>query len=274
MISFCVLIPVYRNDKPEDFRAAVKSISETQTITPNEVLIIVDGPIPEPLRQTIVGLQKEISYMRILWQKENKGLGTALRIGVEHASHELIARMDSDDISMPDRFRLQLEMFEKDSELSIAGSDITEFIGTPDNIVARKAVPTENGKIKNYMKSRCPFNHMTVMFKRSEVLKVGNYQDWFWNEDYYLWIRMTMAGCKFANISEPLVNVRVGKDMYARRGGMRYFKSEAGIQRYMYGHKLISLPRYVVNVAIRFIIQVLMPNNIRGFIFQKLFRSK
>ncbi len=274
MISFCVLIPVYRNDKPEDFRAAVKSISETQTITPNEVLIIVDGPIPEPLRQTIVGLQKEISYMRILWQKENKGLGTALRIGVEHASHELIARMDSDDISMPDRFRLQLEMFEKDSELSIAGSDITEFIGTPDNIVARKAVPTENGKIKNYMKSRCPFNHVTVMFKRSEVLKVGNYQDWFWNEDYYLWIRMTMAGCKFANISEPLVNVRVGKDMYARRGGMRYFKSEAGIQRYMYGHKLISLPRYVVNVAIRFIVQVLMPNNIRGFIFQKLFRSK
>lgn len=274
MISFCVLIPVYRNDKPEDFRAAVKSISETQTITPNEVLIIVDGPIPEPLRQTIVGLQKEISYMRILWQKENKGLGTALRIGVEHASHELIARMDSDDISMPDRFRLQLEMFEKDSELSIAGSDITEFIGTPDNIVARKALPTENGKIKNYMKSRCPFNHMTVMFKRSEVLRVGNYQDWFWNEDYYLWIRMTMAGCKFANISEPLVNVRVGKDMYARRGGMRYFKSEAGIQRYMYGHKLISLPRYVVNVAIRFIVQVLMPNNIRGFIFQKLFRSK
>lgn len=274
MISFCVLIPVYRNDKPEDFRAAVKSISETQTITPNEVLIIVDGPIPEPLRQTIVGLQKEISYMRILWQKENKGLGTALRIGVEHASHELIARMDSDDISMPDRFRLQLEMFEKDSELSIAGSDITEFIGTPDNIVARKAVPTENGKIKNYMKSRCPFNHMTVMFKRSEVLKVGNYQDWFWNEDYYLWIRMTMAGCKFANISEPLVNVRVGKDMYARRGGMRYFKSEAGIQRYMYVHRLISLPRYIVNVTIRFIVQVLMPNNIRGFVFQKLFRSR
>lgn len=274
MISFCVLIPVYRNDKPEDFRAAVKSISETQTITPNEVLIIVDGPIPEPLRQTIVGLQKEISYMRILWQKENKGLGTALRIGVEHASHELIARMDSDDISMPDRFRLQLEMFEKDSELSIAGSDITEFIGTPDNIVARKALPTENGKIKNYMKSRCPFNHMTVMFKRSEVLKVGNYQDWFWNEDYYLWIRMTMAGCKFANISEPLVNVRVGKDMYARRGGMRYFKSEAGIQRYMYVHRLISLPRYIVNVTIRFIVQVLMPNNIRGFVFQKLFRSR
>ena len=115
---------------------------------------------------------------------------------------------------------------------------------------------------------------MTVMYKRSDVLKAGNYQDWFWNEDYYLWIRMMMAGGKFANISDPLVNVRVGKDMYARRGGIKYFKSEAGIQRYMYVHGLISLPQYIVNVTIRFIVQVLMPNNIRGFVFQKLFRSR
>lgn len=273
-MQFSVLMSVYGKDNPEDFRTAVESVSIRQTVIPDELLVVVDGPVPESLRHTITSLDEDIGYMRILWQKENKGLGTALRIGIENASYEFIARMDSDDIAMPDRFERQLKMFENIPGLSMVGSNITEFIGLPDNIVGRRAVPSEDKGIKAYMKSRCPFNHMTVMYKRSDVLKAGNYQDWFWNEDYYLWIRMMMAGCKFANISDSLVNVRVGKDMYARRGGIKYFKSEAGIQRYMYGHKLISLPRYIVNVTIRFIVQVLMPNNIRGFVFQKLFRSK
>lgn len=273
-MQFSVLMSVYGKDKPEDFRTAVESVSIRQTVVPDELLVIVDGPVQESLRTAIVDLEEKIRYMKILWQEENKGLGTALRVGVENASYEFIARMDSDDIAMPDRFERQLEMFEKDPGLSMVGGDITEFIGAPDNIVGRRTVPAQGGKIKSYMKSRCPFNHMTVMFKRSEVLKAGNYQDWFWNEDYYLWIRMMMAGCKFANISAPLVNVRVGKGMYARRGGMKYFKSEAGIHRYMYDHDLISFPRYIFNVAVRFAVQVLMPDNIRGLVFRKLFRSK
>lgn len=274
MMPFTVILPVYKNDKPENLYIAVESISEKQTVKPDEILIVVDGPIPERLILIINELCNRISNIRVLRQPENKGLGSALQIGIENATYEIIARMDSDDISEPDRFEKQLKVFETNPTLSLVGGNITEFIDSPENIVGRRVVPQSNDEIYSYMKSRCPFNHMTVMYKRSDVLKAGNYQDWFWNEDYYLWIRMMMAGCKFANISEPLVNVRVGKDMYARRGGMRYFKSEAGIQRYMYVHRLISLPRYIVNVTIRFIVQVLMPNNIRGFVFQKLFRSR
>jgi hypothetical protein len=106
------------------------------------------------------------------------------------------------------------------------------------------------------------------------VLQVGNYLDWYCNEDYYLWIRMVEAGLKFANLPETLVNVRVGKEMYARRGGWKYFKSEANLQGYMFKHGIISFPRYCFNVAVRFGVQVAMPNQLRGLIFQKLFRNQ
>ncbi|MCM1140285.1 MAG: hypothetical protein NC453_17090 [Muribaculum sp.] len=114
---------------------------------------------------------------------------------------------------------------------------------------------------------------MSVTTLRSRVVAVGNYLDWLFNEDYYLWIRMAEAGYGFANLPDILVNVRVGKDMYARRGGWRYFKSEKGLQDYMLKRKMISMPRYCYNVLGRFVIQVAMPNRLRGFIFQKLFRK-
>ena len=274
MKPFSVLMSVYKLDKPDYFRTAVESISIKQTVKPNEVLIVVDGPVPDDLRSMIEFLAEEISYVHILWQKENKGLGTALQVGMENASNEIVARMDSDDIAINTRFAKQLPAFDEDPALSIIGSSISEFVGDPYNVVGRRDVPTTNEEIRKYMKSRCAFNHMTVMYKRSEVMKVGNYQDWYWNEDYYLWIRMMLGGCRFANISEPLVKVRVGKDMYARRGSIRYFKSEVGIQTYMYKHNIIAFPRYCFNVFVRFVIQVLMPNKVRGGVFRLLFRSK
>lgn len=265
---------VYRNDKPVDFRLAVESISIRQTVKPAEVLIVVDGPVPEALQAEIVDISNTIDLVRVLWLKENKGLGRALQHGVREAAYDIVARMDSDDIAVPDRFGKQIAAFEADSELCIVGGNIDEFIDTPNNIVGKREVPPDHDSICRYMKKRCALNHVTVMFRKGEVLRVGNYQDWFWNEDYYLWIRMMLGNCKFANIPEPLVNVRVGKDMYARRGGMAYFKSEEGLQRYMLKHGLINLPLYCFNVLVRFVVQVVMPNQLRAFVFQKLFRKK
>ena len=161
----------------------------------------------------------------------------------------------------------------QDPQLSIVGGTISEFIDNPDNVVGLRVCPLTNVEIREYMKARCALNHVAVMFRKSEVLRVGNYQDWFWNEDYYLWIRMQLAGCKFANLLDILVNVRVGKDMYARRGGWKYFRSEEGIQRYMLKHKLIGLHRYLYNVIIRFILQVAMPNCVRGWVFRTFARK-
>lgn len=274
MNHFSVVMSVYRNDKIEWVKGAIESIISAQTYKPNEILIVVDGPISEQLSQLLLKYENNKEYnFKIIWLSENKGLGNALRIATELAKNDLIARMDSDDVSLPDRFEKQIKYLQDNPDCDLIGGQIVEFVGCEDNIVGKREVPISNEAIYIWMKKRCPFNHMTVMFRKSKVLSVGNYIDWHFNEDYYLWIRMDEAGYKFANLPDTLVNVRVGKDMYARRGGWKYFKSEKGLQDYMYKKKIISLPRYLFNVVVRFGVQVAMPNKVRGFIFQKLLRK-
>ena len=116
-------------------------------------------------------------------------------------------------------------------------------------------------------------NLMTVMFKKSDIMKVGGFMDWYCEEDYYLWIRLTLGGYKFYNLQENLVNVRVGKEMYQRRGGMKYFKSEARLQKYMLDKDIINWGGYLINVTKRLIVQVLLPNKIRGWVFRTFARE-
>lgn len=271
--KFSVAMSVYKNENPQYFRITLDSVIN-QTVTPSEIILVVDGPVSDELSSIITEYQSRYNYFKPIFLEKNEGLGNALRIAVEASSNELIARMDSDDISVPDRFEKQLRCFEQDDSLSILGGNISEFIGDESNIVGRRIVPTDDKEIRKYLKKRCPFNHVTVMFKKSEVLKVGNYHDWFWNnEDYYLWIRMYEAGCHFGNLPDTLVNVRVGTDMYKRRGGKKYFKSETALQKYMLDKKIIGASRYAFNVTVRFIIQVIMPNSVRGFVFKKFARK-
>ena len=269
---FSVCTSVYKNDNPEFVKVALDSIATEQTLCPSEVVLVVDGPVPDPLSDVIKSYESS-EVFHVIRLSENKGLGNALKLGVENAKYPIIARMDSDDISAPDRFEKQLKYLEEHQDCDIVGGQMTEFIDEPENIVGRRDVPLTNEDIYKYMKSRCGLNHVTVMFRKDAVLKAGNYHDWFWNEDYYLWVRMMLAGCKFANLPDVLVNVRSGKDQYARRGGMKYFKSEEGIQRLMLKNHLVSFPRYLFNVSARLVVQVLMPNWLRGFVFQKLFRK-
>lgn len=270
---FSVCMSVYKNDKPAEVAVALGSLIN-QSASPTEIVLVVDGPIPTALSSVLddfVG--KYTDLFNIIRLPKNKGLGNALKLATEAAKYELIARMDSDDICLPGRFEKQLECFEQIPDLSIVGGTISEFIDTPDNVVGHRVCPLTDVEIKEYMKSRCGFNHMSVMFRKSEVLRVGNYQDWFWNEDYYLWIRMLLGGCKFANLPDVLVNVRVGKDMYARRGGWKYFKSEAKLQHYMWINGVIGNGRYLYNVAIRFAVQVAIPNSVRGWVFRTFARK-
>lgn len=273
-MPFSVLMPVYHGDKPQFFERAINSITDAQTLKPDEIIIVVDGPVPWPLDDIIRRCEFSTDYnFKIIRLPENKGLGNALRIGMEEACNEIVARMDADDISMPDRFEKQMHYLHAHPECDVLGGQITEFIDCEKNIIGKRAVPYKNDEILMWLKKRCPFNHMSVTALRSRVLKVGNYIDWHFNEDYYLWIRMAEVGCGFANLPDTLVNVRVGKDMYARRGGWRYFKSEKGLQDYMLRKQIIGLPRYLFNVTIRFGVQVLLPNKIRAFVFKTIFRN-
>ena len=273
--KFSVCMSVYKNDRPEYVDIAIQSIFIKQTVKPNEIVLVVDGPISIELESLIDNYATKYSEIfTIIKLEKNQGLGNALRVAVEKAKYDWVARMDSDDIAAPDRFEKQKSFLQENLDVDIVGGQITEFIDVESNIVGLRNVPLLSADINVYIKDRCPFNHMTVMFRKDKILAVGNYIDWHYNEDYFLWIRMFLAGCQFANLPETLVNVRVGKEMYQRRGGWKYFLSEAKLQKYMFDNDIIGIIRFVYNVFGRFVIQVLMPNKLRGFVFQKLFRVK
>lgn len=275
MDKFSVVTSVYRNDKPEFVRVALDSMLVEQTLKPSEIVLVRDGSVPVDLERLLFEYEAKYSdVMHIIRLDKNGGLGNALKLGVENATYSLVARMDSDDICLPKRFEKQMAYMAEHQECDIVGGQMTEFIGEPTNVVGKRVVPESNEAIYEYMKSRCALNHVTVMFRKDTILKVGNYQDWFWNEDYYLWVRMMMIKCVFANLSDVLVNVRSGEDQYARRGGMKYFKSEEGIQRLMLDNKLINRYEYSVNVAKRLIVQLLLPNWLRGWVFRTFARKK
>ena len=268
--NFSVSMCVYGKDDPQHFKTALESILN-QTAMPDEVVLVVDGPVPEALGN-IISQYENNPIFNIIRFDENRGHGEARRAGLEACEFELVALMDADDISTPDRFEKQIKLFKQDSQLSIVGGNITEFVDNPENIVGKRIVPEDDHEIKEYMKKRCPMNQMTVMFKKTDVCSVGGYIDWYCDEDYYLWLRMALEGMKFKNLFDTLVNVRVGKEMYSRRGGYKYFKSEARLQVYMLKNRVIGPVTFLINVLKRLIVQVLLPNRLRGWVFKKFAR--
>ena len=271
-IKFSVSMCVYGKDNPLWFETAVESVIN-QTVRASEIVLVVDGPVPDEL-DSIIKKYEAMTEFKVIRFEENQGHGNARRAGLKAATYEIVALMDADDICVPERFEKQLEIFANDPTVDIVGGNISEFIGDPENIVAKRDVPSVDAEIKEYMKKRCPMNQMTVMFKKSSVEQVGGYLDWYCDEDYYLWIRMAIANMKFANMPDTLVYVRVGEQMYQRRGGRKYFRSEAKLQKYMLKHKIIGFGTYTVNVTKRFIVQRLLPNKIRGWVFKKFARKK
>lgn len=270
--KFSVSMSTYANDNPDWLKEAVESILNS-TVKPDEVVLVVDGPIPQVIDDIVTEYESNPIF-KVIRLVENQGHGNARRTGLENCSNDLVALMDSDDISLPERFKKQLAVFNENPELSIVGGNITEFINEPENVVGKRTVPENDCEIKEYIKTRCPMNQVTVMFKKKDIDEVGGYIDWFCEEDYYLWLRMYLKDMKFANLPDILVNVRVGEDMYQRRGGIKYFISEAKLQKYMLNNKVIGFKTYFMNVVKRLIVQVLLPNKIRGFVFKKFAREK
>ena len=272
-LPFTVAMSVYKNDNALYFDRALKSITAEQTVMPNEIVLVVDGPVGEDINAVIEKYSSQYDIFKIIRLEENLGLGNALKVAIENSTNEIIARMDSDDISMPNRFENQLSLIET-TKADIVGGCVSEFVENENDIVSYRVVLTTDDRIKKDLKKRCPMNHSTVMFRKQSVLGAGGYMDWYYNEDYYLWIRMAKNGCKFANSDSIYVNFRLGKDFYKRRGGIRYFKSEMGLQRYMRKNKMISFCRYLINGIKRFIVQVIMTTRLRGWAFRKFARKR
>lgn len=260
---------LYKKEHPEYLRLALDSMIN-QTVKPDEIVLVEDGPLTDELYEVIDEYKDRLNIVK---NEKNMGLGLALNEGLKACRNELVARMDTDDISETRRCEKQLEYFSEYPDTAILGGQIAEFIGSVDNVIGRRIVPETDAELKNYLKVRCPFNHMTVMFKKTEVLKAGNYQDWFWNEDYYLWVRLALQGSVFANLPDTFVYTRVGEDMYKRRGGKKYYISEIKLQRYMLSHKVIGYSTYLMNCGKRLILEILMPASLRGWVYKRFARS-
>lgn len=270
--KYSVLMSTYKNDNPKYLQIAINSMLN-QTIPPDQIVIVEDGEISDALHEIITDFKKRYPHIfNIRRNEKNLGLGLSLRNGLKICRNEFVARMDADDIARVDRCEKQLQYMSEHPKVAVVGGQIQEFCGLPSDVIGKRTVPLADADIKVYMKKRCPFNHMTVMFKKSDIEAVGGYRHWLYNEDYYLWIRMALAGLMFANIQDILVDVRVEMDMYRRRGGSAYFKSEYGIQTLMLRKGIINPFRYTVNITERFVLQIILPNRLRSMVYKRFAR--
>lgn len=272
-MKYSFLTSVYKNTNVNEMKETFASLF-AQTIPADEIVIVEDGTVSDNLQQYLNELEAENPQIKRVKLSENQGLGIALQKGLEACSNDIVARIDTDDVCAVNRMEFQLAQFEKNPELDLVGSNMSEFQDSADNIVSVRTVPETHEEICAYMKARCPFNHISVVFKKSSVLKAGNYQPWHYNEDYYLWIRMYLKGCKFYNVQEVLCSARVNEAMYQRRGGIRYFKSEKNIFRFMRKNKMISFFAYEKAVFLRFVLQILLPNRMRKWVFLHFARQR
>lgn len=271
--NYSVLMSVYYKEHPEYLRQSMQSIYD-QTIPTNDFVLVCDGPLTPALDTVITDMQKIFGFrLHVIRLLKNGGLGNALNVGMQQCKNNLVARMDSDDISRSDRCERQLAVFRDHPEFSLVSGIVEEFSDTIDHVTVRRIVPEQQADILAFAKKRNPFNHPCIMYKKSDVEAAGGYQDFYLLEDYYLWIRMLQQGFIGYNLQEPLLWMRAGSDMYKRRGGWKYFLSQHKLLSYMHQSKFISYSQYLMSIFIRLGV-AMAPNNCRSFIFNNILRRK
>lgn len=248
MQSYSVLMSVYKKDDPSFLIAAIESMLK-QTVLCEQFIIVEDGPLPESLQYVIDGYaSKQPELFSVVKLSENMGLGRALDKGLEVCRNDLVARMDADDISLPSRCEKLLDLFAKNPKLGLAGTNIDEFYDDPQNVVSSRKVPCDYESICKFMRRRSPFNHPSVMFKKSEVVRCGGYGKMKRKQDFDLFARMLNMDCLALNIDESLLLFRSNKDNYKRRRSWEYCKSyiDVALVNYKRGYCSIIDLAYIV----------------------------
>lgn len=269
--QYSVLMSVYVKEKADHLRMAIDSIWN-QTVKSNDFVLVCDGPLTDELNAVIEKMQHEHSELHVVRLEKNGGLGNALNTGIKECKNELVARMDSDDISRPERCEKQLAVFSTYLEVSIVSGIVEEFSTSTEVIEARRVLPEKQEEILTFAKKRNPFNHPCVMYKKSAVEEAGGYQDFYLLEDYFLWIRMLQKGIVGYNLQEPLLWMRAGSDMYKRRAGWKYAKSQKALFKYMKDSGFINEGQYMKSVAVRTASSI-TPNWLREFMFKNYMRK-
>ena len=270
--QYSVLMSVYCKEKSTYLKQAIESIQE-QTLPTNDFVLVCDGPLTSELNAVIDEKEHEMAgQIHIVRLPQNVGLGRALNEGLKHCKNELVARMDSDDIAYVDRCERQVKLFQAKPEISVCSGIVEEFTDLPEHVESRRVPPETNREIREFAKKRNPFNHPCVMYKKSAVEAVGSYQDFYLLEDYYLWLRMLIAGYQGYNIQEPLLYMRAGSGMYKRRSGMKYARSQVALFKFMRDEKFICTAAFVKSCLTR-VGSSLVPNRLRKFVYKRMLRK-
>ena len=270
-MKYSVLMTVYKDDNPSYFEMALMSMIN-QTKKPDEIVLVKDGPITKELQDVINKIDD--NYPNIINQvslNKNLGLGLALNEGMKQSKNELLARMDSDDISLPTRCEKQLEEFKKNQDLDIIGCSVKEFSGDTSNIVGERNVPCTNTEIYKFSKRRDPFNHPTVMFKKSKVIDAGCYSDLRKNQDTDLWIKMLSNGVHCKNLPEHLLLFRFDDNTYEKRKNWLNTKLLLKIRWEAFRKGFCSLFDFMV-VMVGQVGVYLLPIRFQKFIYTRILR--
>lgn len=267
MEKYSVLMSLYKKEHPEYLRLALDSMLN-QTVKPDEIVLVEDGPLTPEL----YAILDEYPMLHRVKNEKNLGLGLALNEGLKVCRNELVARMDTDDISKPDRCEKQLRRFEEKPELAIVGSHIDEFVGTPDNIISQRKVPLTSEAIYNFAKKRSAFNHPAVMYRKSAVLAEGGYSDLKRNQDVDLFGRMLFKGYKAENIDEALLWFRSSDELAARRKSWENTKSYIDTIKKFWKMGYSSFADYA-KVAVAQTGMFILPTSMQNWVYKKFLRK-
>ena len=268
MEKYSVLMSLYKKEHPEYLRLALDSMLN-QTVAPDEIVLVEDGSLTDEL-YAVVDEYKE--HLHIVVNEKNLGLGLALNEGLKVCKNELVARMDTDDISKPDRCEKQLKRFEEKPELAIVGSHIDEFVGTPDNIISQRKVPLTSEAIYNFAKKRSAFNHPAVMYRKSAVMAEGGYSDLKRNQDVDLFGRMLFKGYKAENIDEALLWFRSSDELAVRRKSWENTKSYIDTIMKFWKMGYSSFADYA-KVAVAQTGMFILPASMQNWVYKKFLRK-
>lgn len=249
-MKISVLMSVYAKDNYEHLKKAIDSVGLNQTLKPNQIVIVKDGPVSIQISETIDECRKKVPDINftIVEKEFNQGLAAALNNGLMVCENEWIARMDADDISTNERFAKQAEYISGHPGISVLGTCISEFEENENILIRKRIVPAEHSDICAMAKTRNPVNHVSVIMKKEAVIKAGGYSEDFGTlEDYKLWLDLILHGYKFHNLSECLVKVRIGNGFISRRSDKRSIDDWCKMQEYMVSHKFISKKKAALN---------------------------
>ena len=232
-MSISVLMSVYRSERPAYLARALESVWDDQTMKPDEIVLVEDGPLGDGLL-SVVGQWKEKlgGRLNVLVNEENLGLTKSLNRGLAVAEGEYIARMDSDDISMPRRFESQADFLDSHPDVSILGGSLQEFDDSCENLNVRR-YPASPADVKRYIAKASPLAHPTVMMRRSIFDDGLRYDERYrTSQDIALWFDALCAGYQISNLPEVTIKFRRDGDVFKRRSKA---KARNEFRIYMHG---------------------------------------